>query len=266
MKIEGAKRELILLWGLVASFGCRGSNQSNPADGAVADRATPDTPVDMAKLDLPQMDVPQTDILQRDVPADLPSPDIPAGDTQRDQIGGDAGPYGFPITPPGTKTVTCPGPPFMPMPTPREVSDVRWVCTFRYQATTAHVYLEATVVSCEDRFGDTPLFTVTRALISENGMLSNLANPAYEIGGHLNDKISFGWDGKRFEYFHSSLGFGARKCQPMDCLNVLTGGGMLIEQGCAPSRTLPQVCVPVGGDGVVPPLIDTFKKCPGDVN
>jgi hypothetical protein len=82
-----------------------------------------------------------------------------------------------------------------------------------------------------------------------------------------NDYLTFDYQGATYKYYHSSIGFGYRKCQPMNCINIyVLGSTTLQSEGCASARTLPQVCVQIKADGTHAPLVDTFAKCPGDPN
>ena len=72
-----------------------------------------------------------------------------------------------------------------------------------------------------------------------------------------------GIDGTSYRYYHSSFGFGWRRCQPMDCVQELRSDGV-VDDGCTPARTRPIVCVEIAEDGTEPALLDTFEKCLGD--
>jgi hypothetical protein len=111
-----------------------------------------------------------------------------------------------------------------------------------------------------------PVYTVELAKISAAGAVSDLENAKYDYGGgHHNDSLSFDYDGKSYRYYHSSFGFGFRKCQPMDCIDVYALGSDTPEtEGCGPARALPEVCVQIDAEGGHEPLTDRFQKCAGD--
>jgi hypothetical protein len=114
--------------------------------------------------------------------------------------------------------------------------------------------------------GIIPIYTNLLAQISIDGTVTSLANAQYDWGGnHHNDALTFDYQGKTYRFYHSSFGYGWRQCQNMDCINIYTLGATTLEtEGCASTRTLPEVCVPIKADGTHDPLVDTFKKCPGD--
>jgi hypothetical protein len=93
-----------------------------------------------------------------------------------------------------------------------------------------------------------------------------LQNAKYDYGGgHHNDALSFDRDGATQSYYHSSFGFGFRRCQEMDCRNVYAFGTTTLQtEGCTSARSLPEVCVSIDPDGTHAPLVDKFMKCAGD--
>ncbi len=110
------------------------------------------------------------------------------------------------------------------------------------------------------------VYGVELAQISINGTVTTLANAEYDWGGnHHNDALSFYYQNAHYQYYHSSFGFGWRSCQPMDCINVYAVGGTTpTTEGCASTRTLPEVCVLIKTGGTHDPLVDKFAKCAGD--
>ena len=130
----------------------------------------------------------------------------------------------------------------------------------------AYVYAQATPVGVTCLIASFGVYEVGLAQISLDGVVSPLADAAYDWGGgHHNDSLSFSYGGKTYKYYHSSIGFGFRSCQPMDCLNVYAPGTTTPEtEGCGPKRTMPEVCVPIKPNGTHDPLTDKFMKCPGD--
>lgn len=149
------------------------------------------------------------------------------------------------------------------------VDDLDWLCTFGQSESSGYVYVRLTQTG-EDSVGfvTVPVYTASLAQISIGGTVSTLDNPAYDYGGgHHNDSLQFDYAGKTYKYYHSSFGFGFRKCQPMDCIDVYGVGATTPEtEGCSPDRKLPEVCVQIQSDGSHAPLVDSFQKCPGDQN
>ncbi len=176
------------------------------------------------------------------------------------------GEFGFQFRKPGSHSILCDSyPPGYPE-DPQVFTDVDWLCTFDYDGTQGHVYIQATPVSCKFVMSAEPSFSMGTAQISIAGSPVDVSNALYSWGGnHHNDTLSFEHDGYRFVYDHSSFGWGWRKCQPMDCLRVYQGQ-QLIENGCTVDRTLPVVCEQIRSDCSHESLEDDFEPCPGDPN
>lgn len=142
-----------------------------------------------------------------------------------------------------------------------------WLCTFNQDSESGHVYIRlAQTGMMQVGLAKVPVYDAELAQISLSGQVSTLASAKYDYGGgHHNDAISFDFGGKTHTYYHSSFGFGFRKCQNMDCRNVYAAGTTTLEaEGCASTRTLPEVCVSFKPDGTHDALVDKFMKCPGD--
>ena len=144
--------------------------------------------------------------------------------------------------------------------------DTDWLCTFHIDEKVAYVYAQATGIGVKCLLASFGVYEVKLAQISVDGVVSPLADAKYDWGGgHHNDSLSFGYNGKTYKYYHSSFGFGFRSCQPMDCLNVYAPGATTPEtEGCGATRAVPEVCVPIQPTGTRGPLTDKFMKCPGD--
>ncbi|GEM_PF-1777443 len=174
---------------------------------------------------------------------------------------------GFTIRAPEERTVTCSGgdPSFTD---PALLMDEDYVCTFVHDAVEGHVYVQATPTDCLQLMGAVPTTFEATGWLSIDGVTTPLEELLYDHGGnHLNNTVEFVLDGQRYRYAHSSIGFGGRSCQPMDCLQVFEADGTtLVEDGCTVDRTLPVVCAPVEAAGVLPALEDDFAPCPGDPN
>lgn len=150
-----------------------------------------------------------------------------------------------------------------------------WICTFKYAGKEGFVYVQGTPTSCKSvGMGMNPEISVDTAVLYVNGKYATPKNLSYEWGGnHHNDKFRFTYDGKVYEYFHSSHGFGGRSCQEMDCMRVYEADGTtLIEDGCktfddnlSEVRSLPVVCRFASlDDGSFGDFTDTFELCVGD--
>lgn len=203
-------------------------------------------------------------------PGDSGGKDSNPGDSGQDDAGpgdesGDLGPdFGFDIRVPETHSLECTGGGMPGGPEKMDVLDTDWICTFDYAGMSGHVYVQSTPAACVVLWDALPEFD-SQGWISLDGKVSELAGEYYDWGGnHNNDYFEFDFDGKHYRYYHSSCGFGWRKCFPMDCIVVSAPGGGIIEDGCGEDRSLPAVCMPIKEDGTYDPLIDAFEKCPGD--
>jgi len=147
-----------------------------------------------------------------------------------------------------------------------DVPDEDWLCTFHQAGQAGYVYVRSSATSAQCLMSLTPVYTTQSAQISIDGTVTSLVNAQYNFGGnHHNDSLSFDYQGKTYKYYHSSFGFGWRQCQAMDCINVYAVGTTTLQtEGCASSRTLPEICVTIKADGTHDALVDTFKKCLGD--
>lgn len=150
-----------------------------------------------------------------------------------------------------------------------------WICTFKYADKEGFVYVQGSPTSCRMLgMGMNPEISVDTAALYVNGKYETLSAVSYEWGGnHHNDKFRFTYDGKVYEYFHSSYGFGGRSCQEMDCMRVYEADGTtLIEDGCktfddnlSEVRSLPVVCRFANlNDGSFGDFTDSFELCNGD--
>jgi len=195
-----------------------------------------------------------------------PDPGPDTIDAGPDDQGGEVVDFGFDVRLPQAHEFVCEVP--WGGTETYEWSDADWICTFDVGATHGYVYLQSTPSECIVTMGSVPGYTGQAGWISIDGQVSELGKPGYDWGGnHHNDSISFDWQGKHYEYYHSSFGFGWRSCQNVDCLQVYSAdGGALEDDGCTTDRTLPAVCSGVKPDGTWDPLVDTFEKCLGDPN
>ena len=149
--------------------------------------------------------------------------------------------------------------------TPGE-DNLDWLCTFNDDSGSGHVYIRLLQTGMvQVGIGRVPVYEAELAQISLSGQVSALASAKYDYGGgHHNDSLTFDFGGKTHTYYHSSFGFGFRKCQNMDCRNVYAPGTTTLEsEGCSSDRLLPEVCVSFKSDGSHDALVDKFMKCPG---
>lgn len=180
---------------------------------------------------------------------------------------------GFPIRVPQRRQVPCMGrggPPD-PCPSPMvEAEDVDFVCTLRHGARDRHfVYVQSRPTRLDPGLALVPLPIYTRdgAWVSDGVRVIAMDRPGvYDYGGgHHNDSMTVDLGDTVYRYYHSSFGFGFRRCQEMDCLQAFAPGATTpTTDGCTRDRLLPIVCVRVASDGSVPALTDTFMRCPGD--
>ena len=82
-------------------------------------------------------------------------------------------------------------------------------------------------------------------------------------------KLWFTYKGKVFRYGQSSLGWGGRPCQGMDCLNVFESDKKTyVVNGCDEQRSIPIVCNGVNPDKQIEEQVfdftDKFEVCEGD--
>jgi len=144
----------------------------------------------------------------------------------------------------------------MPMP------DYDLLCTFRYGESAGYLYSQGTPGSCEGMHGC--IYATEGVWVSFDGVAQKVEDAEYDFGGnHNNDFVKVMIEGKWFKYFHSTFGFGYRKCQPCDCLQVLdVEGETVTEDGCTTDRALPIECVEIPMDGTLPDFPNTFSACP----
>jgi hypothetical protein len=148
-----------------------------------------------------------------------------------------------------------------------EFAETDYVCAFTLQGQSALLYVQATPTACVSAMSNMADYGAVSGWISLNGGAATAPDAVvYDWGGnHQNNRIDFTWDGKEYSLYHSSFGWGWRKCQEMDCMQVRVNG-TLETDGCTMERNLPAICVQVGSDGSVPALVDTFEPCAGDPN
>lgn len=168
--------------------------------------------------------------------------------------------HGFAIRKPALRTVPCDLP---YCPDPATAPDEDYLCVFKHGSIDGFLYVQATPKRF--KFSNACEFETVGGWVSVGGQVTAIES-SYDFGGnHHNDSITFSYLGQRYRFYHSSFGFGWHACQPMDCIQLMTGDAVS-QDGCGANRSLPIVCVSVTADGGVPPLVDSYAKCPGDPN
>ena len=140
------------------------------------------------------------------------------------------------------------------------------ICTYDYNGEKGFLYVQLTPNSCAGGMSITPgSYNVDKAEFYINGKFADVSNVEYEWGGnHHVENLNFTYNGNVFRYAQSTMGWGGRPCQSMDCLKVFESDGKTyIENGCN-DRSLPIVCRTVNGKGEVADFTDNYKVCEGD--
>ena len=140
------------------------------------------------------------------------------------------------------------------------------ICTYDYNGEKGFLYVQLTPNSCAGGMSITPgSYNVDKAEFYINGKFADVSNVKYEWGGnHHVENLNFTYNGNVFRYAQSTMGWGGRPCQSMDCLKVFESDGKTyIENGCN-ERSLPIVCKTVNGKGEVADFTDNYKVCEGD--
>ena len=145
-----------------------------------------------------------------------------------------------------------------------------FVCTYDYDGEKGFVYVQLSPISCSFGLSLTPIYDVDKAELYVNGKFVDISDVKYEWGGnHHVQKLWFTYKGKVFRYGQSSLGWGGRPCQGMDCLNVFESDKKTyVVNGCDEQRSIPIVCNEVNPDKQIEEQVfdftDEFKVCEGD--
>ena len=141
-----------------------------------------------------------------------------------------------------------------------------FVCTYDYDGEKGFLYVQLSPISCSFGFSLTPNYDVDKAELYVNGKFVDISDVKYEWGGnHHVQKLWFTYKGKVFRYGQSSLGFGGRPCQGMDCLNVFESDRKTyVVNGCDEQRSIPIVCNGVNAENQNFDFTDKFKVCEGD--
>ena len=167
----------------------------------------------------------------------------------------------FKVRTPNQESYVCES----PMGTTETIADHDVICTFKHGKAEGFVYMQGTPNSCSGFMQMFPVVDNPKIQLYVNGAEAKVSKATYDWGGnHHVDEISFVYDGKKYAYNHSSMGFGWRPCQEMDCIKVYSADGELVEDGCGLDRTIPIVCNVVDKDGKFGSFEDQFQVCEGD--
>ena len=141
-----------------------------------------------------------------------------------------------------------------------------FVCTYDYDGEKGFLYVQLSPISCSFGLSLTPIYDVDKAELYVNGKFVDISDVKYEWGGnHHVQKLWFTYKGKVFRYGQSSLGFGGRPCQGMDCLNVFESDRKTyVVNGCDEQRSIHIVCNGVNAENQNFDFTDKFKVCEGD--
>ena len=141
-----------------------------------------------------------------------------------------------------------------------------FVCTYDYDGEKGFLYVQLSPISCSFGLSLTPNYDVDKAELYVNGKFVDISDVKYEWGGnHHVQKLWFTYKGKVFRYGQSSLGFGGRPCQGMDCLNVFESDRKTyVVNGCDEQRSIPIVCNGVNAENQNFDFTDNFKVCEGN--
>jgi hypothetical protein len=242
----------------------------NPVPKPANADSTPVTDGTLGDTTLDATDATGTNVAKTDSAADSATTD--AADTLADtptdtptDAPGKPGDFGFVYRiPQQHKGLKCSNAP-PGIPDTMDAWDQDWLCQITGHAKKPYVYVQATPKSCQVFLGPVPNYDA-QAWVSDGTVAQQAGGATYDHGGgHNNDAAEFTWDGSEWKLYHSSFGFGFRKCQPMDCA-VESKGGKLVNDGCTPERKVPAVCVPIEKNGSYKALVDAYKKCDGDPN
>lgn len=173
-------------------------------------------------------------------------------------------PFGFTLSNPQTRTLTCDDPNNV-FDGDIEEPDRHWLCTFKEGDTEGVLYVQAIPTTCVVMMSPLIKYNISVAEIYIDGDIVQLDDVGYDSGGnHKNDSLGFTFNNLKYLYNHSSYGIGYRSCQNMDCTNVSNMSDDIIETGCTCNRTRPVVCVAQAADGSFPELVDGFEVCETD--
>ncbi len=149
-------------------------------------------------------------------------------------------------------------------------SQIDLVCTYDYDGEKGFLYVQLNPISCGLALSLIPGYGVEKAEFYVNGKFADVSDVKYEWGGnHHLQKLWFTYKDKVFRYGQSSLGWGGRPCQEMDCLNVYESDKKTyVANGCDEQRSIPIVCNGVNPDKQIEEQVfdftDKFKVCEGD--
>ena len=140
------------------------------------------------------------------------------------------------------------------------------ICTYDYNGEQGFLYVQLTPTSCDRGLSLTPgSYDVDKVQFYVNGKFADVSNVNYEWGSnHHVEHLRFTYKENIFRYAQSTMGWGGRPCQNMDCLKVFESDGKTyVENGCN-ERSLPVVCRVVNKKGQVADFTDNYEVCEGD--
>lgn len=200
---------------------------------------------------------------------DASATDAGAADASATDAGGTVDERGFTIRVPQVRQVPCESRAGGCAAAIVPARDADMVCTLVDGARNQFLYAQIHVdrIDGVTSFFPQPVYVTDGVWISDGTrVISSGHSATYDYGGgHHNDSLTVDLGDVVYKYYHSSFGFGFRRCQEMDCLQSFAPGAATpTVDGCTRERTRPIVCVPVTDTGTVPPLRDTFMRCAGD--
>jgi hypothetical protein len=191
-----------------------------------------------------------------------------------DQFSGDDwdGMTDFIIRVPQEHTLTCTGTGGGQI---AQFMDIDQVCRIANAALNVDLYIQTTPTACTTAGWVVPTTYGASAFIKRNHTIEPVAVASYDYGGnHHNDTITFTLDNETHVLWHSSIGYGGRRCAPIDCqircgtnptcdeYSGFTVNGCERAAGSGPPP-LPVICVVVNADGSLPPLLDPWTAHTG---
>lgn len=191
----------------------------------------------------------------------------PVEDAGRDSGTRDAGAdggtdeRGFPLRTPSQVTLSCTVDPFVCPTGTFDAEQIDHVCTLRLQGQDLVLYVQADPTA-QSPFGFGAIYGEARGWVWDNSArTTSRVDVQYDYGGnHHNDFIDATIGGRHYHWDHSEYGVGFRACAPPDCVQERDASGAILDNGCMPARTHPEVCVRLT-EAAIPPLVDTFTGC-----
>lgn len=177
-------------------------------------------------------------------------------------------PKKFAIRKPLTRSIQCDG----AQPGKVQFKDVDTMCSIQVGGLNTQLYIQSTPTSCKASLFSLPIYGQTRGWIKEGEKWLRVTAKFDYGGNHNNNWIRFTYKDKTYLIYHSSMGFGWRKCAPPSCLQICSNASCdpfnkksIQEDGCkrkvgggAPPLSL--ICVHINADGSTPEFRDPWKE------